>query len=323
MHVLMRLKKKAANLLGTGSDQLSYEYVFTNFMKDENGNINGSVGVKYNEEQHKDLVLNYFADMMIDQAPDAMALRKKITTQNTGGSGRTEDPDFYPEKISGNIQNTFIEAFNTQKPLIDDSPMAIENPIIPLKGLENMQIKVGNSTKEIPVGGVEFDSNTFELKISEFDGEVSVLDKEGNPVLREIGEGQFVAEKTQKKNELKSYSLNDPADFAKMYNDLGTSSKARKDDYDTVGLIEAETGFIGNPVVVYEIFNNDFTKWQSRISGKPYLAKELLAHILDKRIEVGNDPKKQQVVPLDYYVKLKTRYSKIYDKLVEDRKKNK
>ena len=270
-----------------------------------------------------DLVLNYFADMMIDQAPDAMALRKKITTQNTGGSGRTEDPDFYPEKISGNIQNTFIEAFNTQKPLIDDSPMAIENPIIPLKGLENMQIKVGNSTKEIPVGGVEFDSNTFELKISEFDGEVSVLDKEGNPVLREIGEGQFVAEKTQKKNELKSYSLNDPADFAKMYNDLGTSSKARKDDYDTVGLIEAETGFIGNPVVVYEIFNNDFTKWQSRISGKPYLAKELLAHILDKRIEVGNDPKKQQVVPLDYYVKLKTRYSKIYDKLVEDRKKNK
>ena len=73
-------RKKAANLLGTGSDQLSYEYVFTNFMKDENGNINGSVGIKYNEEQHKDQVLNYFANMMIDQAPDAMALREKVIT---------------------------------------------------------------------------------------------------------------------------------------------------------------------------------------------------------------------------------------------------
>lgn len=316
--IISSARKKAGNLLGTGSDQLSYEYVFTNFMKNENGDINGSVGVKYNEELHKDKVLNHFADMMIDQAPDAMALREKVITRNTGGGGSTEDPDFYPSKISKNIQNTFIEAFSANTPEAEGKgPLFPQpNPVISLAGLENMQIKVGNSTKEIPAGGVEFDSKSFELKINEFDGEVAILDKKGEPVLTQVGEGQFVAAKTQKKKQLKSYSLNDPADFEKMYNDLGTSSKARKDDYDTVGLQTAEIGFIGNSKVVNEIFNKNFTKWQSRISGKPYLAKQLLTHILDDNIKVGAEG-----VPIDYYTKLRKRYKKIYDKLVEDRNK--
>ena len=34
----------------------------------------------YDENLHKDKVLDYYANMMIDQAPDAMALREKVKT---------------------------------------------------------------------------------------------------------------------------------------------------------------------------------------------------------------------------------------------------
>ena len=253
---------------------------------------------------------------MIDQAPDAMALREKVKTTTSGGGGSTTKPDFYPTKISETIQSTFIEGlsstvFDQAKGPLFPAP----STVIPLQGLENMQIKVGNSTKEIPAGGVEFDTKSFELKINEFDGEVAILDKDGEPVLTQIGEGQFVAGKTAKKKELKSYSLNDPKDFAKLYNDLGTDTKARKDDYATTGLVKAEIGFIGNLNVTKEIFNNNFDKWQTRINAKPLLAKELFRHVLNGDMKLGSG---DGAIPITYYTKLRKRHKLVYEKLEEE-----
>ena len=314
-------RKKAANMLGTGADKLSYEYVFTNFMKDDKGNINGSVGVKYDEKLHKDKVLDYYANMMIDQAPDAMALREKVKTITSGGgSGSTTKPDFYPAKISETIQSTFIEGLNATIFNQGQGPVTNLSTVVPLQGLENMQIKVGNSTKEIPTGGVEFDTKSFELKINEFDGEVAILDSAGDAVLTQIGEGQFVAGKTAKKKELKSYSLNDPKDFAKLYNDLGTDSKARKDDYATTGLVKAEIGFVGNLNVTKEIFNNNFDKWQTRINAKPLLAKELFRHVLKGDMKIGSG---EGAIPITYYTNLRKRHKLVYEKLEEELNKQK
>ena len=172
--------------------------------------------------------------------------------------------------------------------------------------LIGVDIDVQGSPKEIR--GITFDKDTKKLELSiegkYFPGETlyqSVKeDVDGNPIetakiyleVGEKGSGVYQVAKTQPRYgiETKKYDLNNPTDFAKLYNDLGLAgSKAQGvvgANFGTAGLTRAEEEFITDNYV--DILDGKITgegkdatftptnkAWWEQIQKKQELTKRL------------------------------------------------
>ena len=113
-----------------------------------------------------------------------------------------------------------------------------------------------------------------------------------------------------------------------MYNDLGTSSKARKDDYDTVGLEQAERAFIDNKKVLTTMFSNadgekGFGKWQTKIKNRVDLAEIVLTRAMLPKESSSFMPTGPDGIPIDFIRVIKERYPDLEKEIKEKLAKNK